>query len=360
MNILFVEDFDKMVLKYLDYQIVALTPKAMYDLDKLNIQYKIPEDYLKWTEKSSYREMFESFLITLQYKIGIFYGTRQVIVDYYFSMLDKFISSVIIAHDQMTEILDVEKPNDIIFIGKEKGDIIDDELHFVGNSLYRRTVKYLKCEMTKFIDVEKGENIKKVANWKDNKELRFVYDSFKSFCWFPTWKFNKKKIFFANFNSKHIRTARLLGYSTNILLDFDIEFSEHSFFIDREFFNDFDIDREYLCYILEDGMCRFVNDIIPKTIGYIEKYKRFIGENRKKIDCVVFNRLNSARLVSLLIACNSQCISTIYIRHGWDAYDSYHSYYTRLKFFDHFICEKEDADFFRKVIEKENFKCDVI
>ena len=56
MKLCLVEEYSPKIINEFDTKIIALTPKACYDLDKNKIEYSITEDYFSLSELSSFED----------------------------------------------------------------------------------------------------------------------------------------------------------------------------------------------------------------------------------------------------------------------------------------------------------------
>lgn len=342
-------------------QIIALTPMAMYGLDKLGLAYKIPEDYYVWKENENHKADFFKWLEDLNlylkkeyYPYFVHSSFHNIPFSYhFFAMLKSVYDNFTRVGLTVQKILDEYNPDKIIFLTDYQKEIYDDELFFKGRSLYRRFFSCLippDCDM-RFYHADSEE--KKVTNWRDNFVLRRLYDIFRYWMWLPSLPYGRKYLFASTM--PEVRNFKFKGKRVEFIwkgpkLSGNIKYSHK---IPESLMSNF-FGYPSTRTIIHPVIKYFVNVIVRKVLIYADYYWLELGEI--KPDCVIFNRRNKLYQYGLLIAAKKRGIKTAYFKHGWEGYDFYHEDYRRLKMYDVVITKTKD--------EEEYFKskklCEVI
>jgi|GEM_PF-3585107 len=368
MNITFIEDFDNNALKGIEGQIIALTPMAMYELDRRGYTYKIPEDYFVWQETLIYTEKFrgwlnklELFLIERYPEIKAFDIPMTV---HCVSMLKNVIDAFVRKGMQFKKIIEQEKPDKCYYMIRfDKQDVMDDELYFKGMSIFSRFFgKGFVAEFDRQWLFAKMNVSKEVTDWRDNKGIRGTYDWFRYLQFLPSWKRNERFLFASPMSG--LRTFNRLGKITGLVKEKEYNIKLDDFLLDiMDLVNKIDdlggFDKSVSFVLLRDRIYYFVEKIVLKILCLKDFYIRYLKEN--KFDAVIFTRRNKLYQYGLLLAARQLYIPTIYVKHGWEAYDNWANDWNRLRLYDYFVTHtKEDKEFFSNRVEENCWNCKVI
>jgi hypothetical protein len=340
------------------FKIIALTPYTVDQFIQAEFyDFEIPEKYYLWQETSSYSIWFQEWLERLE-QIVISYHPFFAHIDipittHCLTMLKNVMDAYVRTALQYFKIIRDLKPKKITILtdDAEIVDRIDDELYFKFPSVYfQLTGKEFKISFSGEYYYQK--DWREIAEWI--RCLQFI----------PSWKRNKSLLFAAPMSEK-IREAKLKGFKTEIL---HIPHYEHfSYFqpsppislfqsIDKEF----DFPPFTSQNILWPRIKYFLVKIIAEIKLYAEYYEKYFREN--EFSCLVFNRRNHPYQYGALIAARKMGLKTIYIRHGWDAYDDNKLWWRpeqRLRPFDYFVCpNKLDQEYYTALGNK--YGCKII
>lgn len=360
MNIIFIEDCPKHIPKFHDCRIIALTPLAMYNLDKMNVEYKIPEDYYIWNKKRIDLANIKNWLTGFSKHISNYYWVDDFNISHHFAamligVLEPFIRKI----KQFEEIIEQENPKRVLYFVKDNDNAIDDELYFKGQSLFNLFAQnYID---TRFIYVDGKE--KKVSNWKDNKYIRNIYDWFRYKMFLNNM--GKSDYLFASymngvksFNNKRISCDVVRRLPKELLIIMPYIPSNFNNKIFNEINSIFNL--KYDCKkILEDRFRYFIKWILSQVFSYRDY---FIGYLIKKdYKAVIFNRRNKLYQYGLLLAARKLNIPTIYVKHGWEGYKNTYDDIRRLALYDYFVVHnKLDKEFYTNMVKKQNLNCEII
>ena len=367
-NLLLMEDFERSSLlrSDLSLNIVALTPMVMESLNYYGYKYSIPGDYYVWREDKEYTRKFQQWLINLEHFLIDCYPTLLFSVDanittHYIFMLKNIMDAFVRKGKQFQAILNKENPDKVYYqVNSGKVDVLDDQLWFDGKSLFNRFAETLG-EMVSFIYVYPNKKQKSVTNWRDNFYIRTSYDFFRYCSFVPSWK-GKRKYLFAS-AMPGVRTFKLKGLWCEVAADYDIGDYRMDHIIPDSIVEELSsitgIDVIVTDALLRKRLNHFVNVIVPKILGYKLKWEGYLFKNN--ISAVVFTRRNKLYQYGLLLAARALNIPTVYVKHGWQAYDNWCNDWSRLKVFDYFVTHIEsDRLFFSKRVKENNWKCEVL
>lgn len=367
-KLIIVEDFESrgILNSGWDTRLVAITPLAMEKLNRYGYAYTIPGDYYVWHEDPVYTRKFQEWLASLDVFLKTIYpeleDIRPPITVHCVAMLKNVVDAFTRKGKQFQAIMNKENSDEVYYLGGSSNDVLDDELYFKGKSLFKRFAKTLG-DQVHFIDEVVG-GPKSVTNWRDNAYIRAWYDTLRYCMFLPSYKRDKKYLFASPMGG--VRTFKLKGKWCDVACDsivsnYKVDSREYktpySIVNSIENFTGFSIG--IVERVLESRLDYFVNVIVQKILKYKLTYQKYLYKN--SIDCVIFTRRNKLYQYGLLLAARDLGIPTVYVKHGWDAYDSWCNDWNRLRLYDYFVTHNElDREFFKKRVEENNWDCEVV
>ena len=371
-NLILVEDFDRDSCVF-DFgggggrsgnKIIALTPMAMEKLNQYGYEYSIPGDYYVWHETPIYTRQFQEWLDQLNECLIRIYpeliDLDPPITVHCVAMLKNVMDAFTRRGKQFQAIMNKENPEVVCYLGGCSDETIDEELYFKGKSLFMRFADPLGEGVVYFIN---GDcNLPKcVTNWRDNRGIRTIYDYFRYCGFLPSWGRGKRYLFASAMDG--VLTFREKGRICEVAIDYDVAFQVGNYPINYSIVKGVasftGIDISIVEKVLESRLYYFINTIVPKILKYKLAYQRYLF--RKETDCVIFTRRNKLYQYGLLLAASGMGIPTVYVKHGWEAYDNWSNDWRRLRVYDYFVTHNElDRVFFSKRVEENGWKCEVV
>ena len=373
-DILLLEEWDADVVFDLadSRTIISLTPEASYYLKKAEVEYNIPEGYYLWDGRKD-KLAFDSWFTEFRGRIdgvalGIFHELENLpysISTACIVMLRNMLYTFRIKSNQFKAILEAEKPKRIKFIGRGGVDNFEPELMFLqGPSLYNRMCYHWSYDIEVDVrEIEQGEK----EDWRDNKTIRRVYDYFRTFKCFPLLFGNNGIVWFANVIPHYMRMSKLRGYKVKLvpklepidfnILDVNSRYVETDTLID-EISSEFNVPLEATSFIFGPRLNYFFCNIVPQVYAMAEGYKRFFQILKKESEeevIVLFNNITDSALIGMLYGTVMAGVKTMFLDHGWDAYDLFETrYYEKMMPFTYYIPFTKEADEYYKLKRKEN------
>jgi len=343
-----------------DEDVVCTTPEASYWCKKNSINYKIPEDFFLWKETEEYKKWQLNWLLKLDNLLKKEYKDENWPSDMHMTyycltmwknVLDAFARRI----SQFKKI--TEGYDEVLYIGGNGKDIVDDELYWKGKTLLARMVE----------NAQNGSCLYENSIYKSKREynssLKSLYYFLREYRFLPSWK--RSKILFASQVKGEIKKTKLRGYRVQIIKPmfgafhcrvFKIHFL--SSLIDG-LADYFDCDKKFIDSIFGSRLIYYSFKIVPEILSGIDHYKKVF--QKSKANVIVFNRRNQVYQYAALIAAKKVGMKTVYIRHGWDAYDSWIRKWVRFKPFDYFVATTDEGkEFYKKKVEEWGLETVVI
>lgn len=352
------ENFYEETLQFIDkkkIKTVCLTPMACAKMDAFGLYYTIPEKYLVWKEDSNYKELIEitTWLVDSLFveDMGTFCLTMLK------NLLDPFVEKVSV----FKRIYEDENYNTTLFLRYRYDDTIDYDLYFKGESIYSRIYRHWPSIGKNDLVVDIPYKIKK--HYKDNRYLRLMNSILNKFM---ILNFNcsmknhvvclanvSMKKEFKAFNKENIPVVFLPDFSRYPVQSLDSKVPSKIVVNIAEYLN---VDKYFVGKVLGKRLLYFTNVIIPTILDIVRYYKRFFME--KNVKYLVFDRRNKIHQHAALLAAQQLRIPTIYVRHGWDAYNFPERTTIRMNPFNYYITVDDIEK--SKIFEKNFKNCAII
>ena len=403
-----IEEYSKEIEFKKDAEIVALNPKACFDLEKEGIKHSTIEDYIDYDKMERIEDDFFDFIIHWRRRFDDFLqkhisNLNPNMTMLYFSQLRYVIGTVLFKSYMLDCFFKKNNPNNIIYVkaNREKSEL-DYSLHY-ENITYFSMLAPIFCKKHgltfRLVNIKKESlTFKKTSFLKKIKKMVRNHTNLKNLKFFFNYgikcsknrKTGKQKLNILllttskngikiikdglkkNYNvyllgNKEIfKSSRfgLLKYkkiveSKNHNIDYNKIFSE---FKNSKLITDINKISGYnVSNIILPRFRFFIENVIPDTLKYIDFFKVFY--NNQEIDFVLTpHRGNPVRIASLSVAKENDKINTVYIAHGDEAFDIGKFWdVTELKPFDiHISSNIEKKEFFENKCEKEGINTNCI
>lgn len=384
LKLILVEHYDKEVVQDIrggmdKYQVIALTPEAVWGCFLDGIPYDIPSDYYVWREDSRHKVWLRGWLHLFNHELRAEredLRTLDMPITFHFvTILKNIMDAYVKRYRELNYMIGSWPADEIYYLAGVDSlvDELDPELYFKGTSLYARffanPLYDRKMAKKRFlVPVEPKlkyyrQKRKMVLRPPTPNRLRAIVDYVRSLGFFPAWR-NNKPVLFADVMPKIMRHVALMGYQWDVpVFNSDIELPKDEMKLDQSLFDDI---AEYLTCdwklahsILHTRLLTFANATVPTCMALVPKFvESFL---RQDPSCIIFNRRNKIYHYAALIAARKVGVPTVYIRHGWDAYDSYWRRFSRFQPFDYFVCGvDQDRYFYRQKVEQWKVRTNVI
>ena len=375
------------------YIYVALTPKAIYQLDNIKVEYITFEDFynsgdiradadlfleeqLQWFNKLDHL-LKENYPKAKSLNLNL--GST------YFYWLKYFIDNIILTRRILNIFVKSAKPSKILFISEKfNNDSIHHLLHFQNvESTYSRLIKYVCLQnnieferinidnkpLNTIINTSLANNLennlptlfsflKQARNFINRKkfvnilDMKNNQDSIKIFFLTITnliyrvsldlknesinYSFYSKKILNQK-NNQNINKEGVVLNGTNSFIKND-KIEDHFYSWVN---NKCELD---VSLIIKSRVEKFIYDICPNIISKVESFINYY--DNQKIDYVFTDQIYTIDEHAAIIAAkHSMNTKSAYFHHGADAFESKSRYFKLVRFFDYyFTVTKEEAE----------------
>jgi len=346
MKLILVESYNEKIKDYIshDSDVVPLNPTASCELEKARIVHRSlsRHDHLEWDD--NFHEWLETWLKLFEFH---HFNRSNIAHDCYAiisGIIYNFVEKGLVYHKLMNN----KKYDDFLYCGYEKQiiKVFEPALAFKGTGLLFNFFCEPEDGKEKFVFRADNELFDRLTpRFRDRAYIRPVLDYIRCLRFLPAYR--KKKILFANCIPSEIRDAKLKGYHVDVLKNFGymskvdpglkggIHYSLYKNIEDK-----FGIPIHTCNFVLDDILTYFTYQYIPMVGTYEEYFDKMF--RCKKYDCVVFRHRSDHYHFAAFRAAKTLKIPTVYLHHGWDAYNFPFVYKERRGVYEHEVCLTKD------------------